>query len=475
MSLNYAASFSGSNTLNITNYTGNAAAFSVSCWVRLNATQDTRVFVSNYQATGSKGWAVGIRDGVSNQLKFYLGSNTLYQTGTITPLLWTHAIFTWDGTTAKIYLNGNTTPSNTLTSGVSYGTVPTNNYIGSLDGSLQRTNGRLAGVGIWSKALSTAEVTSLYNAGLGLAGSELSGSLLTSLVSYHDFINSGSLGTDSSGNSHTYTNTGTVVQAYGPSIPLGTLGVQAKPGAPVLQSAWSSNMLAAYNLGEGTSTAADLSGNAHTGTLTGSCTWSGGSYGNHLALADNGTTGSYLALGNLASLSGATAYTFSALCQLNTATDSPRAGNLRVLIGTSRAAGGAPQSAIWFNAAQNTIHFNARYTNFPDLIVPAPPLNTWVLITGRVTSNVQSLWYNGTKADEQAVASYAYASDLTPVGALGDIYAQQAGNNWSGPIAMGMFSTVGRTDAEIAALTVDPFVWDRIPGGGGGAPLLAAS
>jgi hypothetical protein len=37
-----------------------------------------------------------------------------------------------------------------------------------------------------------------------------------------------------------------------------SLGTAAKPASPVLQSAWTTNLLAAYNLGEGSSTAADL-------------------------------------------------------------------------------------------------------------------------------------------------------------------------------------------------------------------------
>jgi hypothetical protein len=460
MSLPYGYGFGGANYLSVANYTGNPAAFSVSGWVKPFQTQLSRVFFANFLTGGTnKGWAVGISDSTNNKIKFYLGSNTLSQSGTISNFVWTHFVVTYDGTTAKLYLNGNTTPDATLTSAVVYGATPTNNYIASLDGTNQMWLGGLSGLGVWSKALSTTEVTSLYNSGAGLAGADLSGTLLTSLTSYHNLDSLATPGTDSSGNGHTMTATGQGSVWFGPAPP-SIPGTTAKPASPVLQSGWS--VLAGYNLGEGSgSTAADLSGNAHTGTLTGSCTWSSGTYGNQLAIADNSTTGSYLALGNLTALSGVTAFTLSALCQLGTYTDSPRAGNLRALIGTSRPGAGASQAVISYNALTRSIHFNARYTDFPDLVVAAPPLSEWHLITGRVTGNVQSLWYDGTKVAEQAVASYAYASDITPVGAIGDIYGQQSGNNWSGLVAMGLFATAGYSDAQIGYLAGDPFVWDR--------------
>jgi hypothetical protein len=218
MSAEFAASFNGSsNYLVAPNYTGNPTVFSVGMWVYLNTTQDQVVFFSNYQTTGSFGWAPGISDTLNNQLKFYLGSATLASGTVLTNATWYYVVFTYDGTTAKIWLNGSSTPDCSLTSALSYGSVPTSNYLGRLEGvSPQYLNGLLAAVGFWTKALSTAEMASLYNAGKGRAFADLSGTLLTGLVSYQDFTSSGNLGLDQSGNGNDYTNTGTVTQVPGP-------------------------------------------------------------------------------------------------------------------------------------------------------------------------------------------------------------------------------------------------------------------
>lgn len=208
MSAQYAASFTGSNSyLSITNYTGNPTAFSVSCWANLNANQVSRCFFSDYNTSSGNGWVVGISDSTNNKLKFYLGSNTLSSNTILSNSTWYHLVFVYDGSKAYIYINGSSTPDSSLTSSISYGSTPASNWMGTLQGTSQLLNGSLAAMGYWSKALSTAEISTLYNTGKGLSFADLSGTLLTSLGSYHDFKNSSNLGLDSSSNSRNYTNT----------------------------------------------------------------------------------------------------------------------------------------------------------------------------------------------------------------------------------------------------------------------------
>ncbi len=214
--MKFSASFNGSNYLSVNNFTGNPASFSVSQWVQLNTSQTSREFFSNFLPNVNQGWTTGISDSSTNKVKFYLGSNTLTANTALTNLVWTHVVCTYDGTTAKIYLNGNTTPDATLTSAINYGTVPTSNFIGTLQGTAQWLNGSLAAMGVWSKALSTTEVTSLYNSGNGLLFANLSGTLLTSLTAYYDFSNPSNLGVDYA-NAHNMTNTGVLWNPNGPS------------------------------------------------------------------------------------------------------------------------------------------------------------------------------------------------------------------------------------------------------------------
>ncbi len=219
MSAPWAASFTGSSSyLSITNFTGNPSAFSFSSWVNLGTSQNTTIWFSNFNSGSGQGFALGTRVTPNNQLRFYLGSSTLESGNTLTPGTWYYVTFTHDGTTANIYMDGNPTPVATTNTAVSYGSVPATNVMGALIvPSTQAFNGSLAQPGFWNKALSTTEIASLYNSGFGLMFAQLSGSLLTSLMNYLDFANSGNLGLDSSAAANNWTNTG-VTQVVGPAV-----------------------------------------------------------------------------------------------------------------------------------------------------------------------------------------------------------------------------------------------------------------
>ncbi len=280
------------------------APLSAECWFKTSSGSN-QVLVAKY--VGGNGYGLAI---ISNILAMYTG-DTFHGLGrVVNDGFWHHGVATLSGTTVTIHVDGvsqgTTTCSPTLGSTVTL-------QIGSDSGTpgAATINGSLSSPAVYPTALSVTQVRAHYFAAL-----------------------------------NTY-----------------SVGSQAKPIPPVLQPAWVSNLVVGFNLGEGSSTAADTSGNGHTGTLSGSCAWSSGTYGNQLTFSDNGTTGSYLNLVTpaLSAFSGVTAITFSALCQLDTLTDSPQGNNIRVLIGTSRGSAGGPQCAIFFHASDNTIHFRARF------------------------------------------------------------------------------------------------------------------
>lgn len=463
MAANFAANFSGSNYLSVANYTGNPTAFSVSCWVKLAATQLSRIFFSNYNNSSGLGWAPGISDSTNNKVKFYYGSGTLFQTGTLTNGTWAFLTFTHDGTTAKIYLNGATTPDATAIAAISYSGTAANNYIGCLQGVNQMLNGALAAVGYWSKALTGAEHATLYNSGLGLMFADLTGSLLTSLGSYHDFSAPLDLGLDLTANAHNFTNTASVAQVAGPS-PLTAVDRQRRP-RPVrfkLQALWRRTLLSGYVLAERGGLAVDLM-QAHPGTLGGGATRTIGRFGSQVQVVDNGATGSYVDLGTMPSLLGIAEFTICILAALDTATDAPAAVGVRNLWTASRSGTSIDQSSIYYNAASGSLQFRPRYGNYTPLTALAPPLNQLTLITGRITATgAQSLWLDAVKVGEQTLASWLYAGDITPTLQLGASAINGENTNWSGPIVAAYLWGRALSDAEVVALASDPFAPVRV-------------
>jgi hypothetical protein len=457
MSLLYSARFSGSNYLSIANFTGNPAALSVSCWVYLNASQVSRIFFSDYT-----GWAPGISDSSTNQIKFYLGSATLTSPTVLTNNTWYHAVFTHDGTTAKVYLNGNPTPNASTATGLTYGSVPASNWIGSLNGSIQMLNGKLAGVGYWSRAINTTEVASLYNGGNGLAGSELSGSLLTSLGSYHDFINAASLGTDSSGNGRTFTNNGTVAQGFGPVSPITAYAGLSQPATLVLNPAWSSGLVRAQVFPAASGTSFPDVASGATYSASGSIAWTTNAFGNCLNPNDSTGDGTPNLLHPIAA--SATQFTMSSLVSLNTLTGL-----------TNRHLWSAPGTPTDMRLVLNSglLQFQCGADGaFTNLTCDPPPLNALVVITCRLAvGGVRSIWYGPIKVAERTDVGCVYGTSGTNSLGLGSAVGA-AGQNWSGQINGGHVATRAWTDAEIVSLASDFFAPVRLPSGA--AALLPA-
>jgi Concanavalin A-like lectin/glucanases superfamily len=63
-------------------------------------------------------------------------------------------------------------------------------------------DGALTALGVYNRVLTTAEITAIYNNAKGINFNGVTGTLLTGLVSWHDFVSSF---VDSSGNGHTWT------------------------------------------------------------------------------------------------------------------------------------------------------------------------------------------------------------------------------------------------------------------------------
>ena len=159
-----AAVFNGSSSkidTNISTITSNAG--SVSLWVK--TTTGTQSAFFGGQSPSTNRFYFGVRN--SN---FWMGAGDTQNSYNISAssLLdgnWHHVVLTLDGSTAKYYLDGNSTPVDTIsyTSGGTIGVTP---LIGALDltGSFSSyTNGSIDQVRIYSTALSASQVAELYN------------------------------------------------------------------------------------------------------------------------------------------------------------------------------------------------------------------------------------------------------------------------------------------------------------------------
>lgn len=82
---------------------------------------------------------------------------------------WTHVAITWDGTTFEFYINGSNA-SVTKTSNLSMTQTSTTRTlrVGAEVSSSNVADGLIDELGVWSRALTSSEITELYNSGAGL-------------------------------------------------------------------------------------------------------------------------------------------------------------------------------------------------------------------------------------------------------------------------------------------------------------------
>src|SRR5207249_789931 len=103
----------------------------------------------------------------SAQIRFAINdpvSGSADSTNTIPLNQWSHVAMSWDGTTARLYINGIQDPTTLAASGAIPSDAGLSKAIGSRGGIDQFFNGLIDEVEIFTRALSQQEVLDIYNA-----------------------------------------------------------------------------------------------------------------------------------------------------------------------------------------------------------------------------------------------------------------------------------------------------------------------
>ena len=158
--LGTAYSFNGTTSYLNNTYSSSLTVFSVSVWIYY---QGTAAFVVAKDVNTSRGWGLGVSTG-----HLYLesnGTNLGYGTTTLVSGNWYHLVMTSDGSNVKGYVNNNLDLTTTGTFNTNSDTISIGrrNYPGA-EGYF---TGLIDEVGIWSRVLTTTDISQLYNSGAG--------------------------------------------------------------------------------------------------------------------------------------------------------------------------------------------------------------------------------------------------------------------------------------------------------------------
>jgi hypothetical protein len=154
----------------VTNIPANNANQSVSCWFfyTVNPTGNQNL-IAMMNDPASSGDQVGFRDQGTGEhiLSWAFGGSTLVE-GTFLPTTdaWHHVVWTWDGTTHSLYVDG--VLDNTSTTAPQTAT-PTAVNIGRWTGGSEYFEGTVDDIRVYDRALSSEEIETMY-AALGVDG-----------------------------------------------------------------------------------------------------------------------------------------------------------------------------------------------------------------------------------------------------------------------------------------------------------------
>jgi len=149
------------------------AAISISCWVRIASHPSETKWIVDNESYSTNYYGYRLQVYTSGYFTFYLFTGTsnyleIYTETDIADNTWHHLVFTWNGTTAYVYLDNDKDAGTSWSISIGYQGSAEHLVFGRSIWSDRYYSGNLDLVAIWNRALTDAEVSNLYSSGLGL-------------------------------------------------------------------------------------------------------------------------------------------------------------------------------------------------------------------------------------------------------------------------------------------------------------------
>ncbi|MFH1641354.1 MAG: LamG-like jellyroll fold domain-containing protein, partial [Nanoarchaeota archaeon] len=147
---------------------GIADKITISVWVNPDAGETNGVVLGNQHFSLDTGFAFGIRNSYVGGLFSHGSYDSFSGTTSITTSLWHQLVLTYNGTHAKLYLDGVQEYSNSLTKWTANNLYLRigREYLGIVDNINNPFNGRIDELSIWNRSLSADEILNIYKRGV---------------------------------------------------------------------------------------------------------------------------------------------------------------------------------------------------------------------------------------------------------------------------------------------------------------------
>ena len=152
----------GTDYLNYGNFHAHTDPFSYAQWIKPDGLGG-RLFNNDVSNTAPRGFT--FETAADGRIGIYTGIGSSYSaTGTLTNNVWNFVVLTYNGTTVHVYVDAFVKVDAEL----SFNDVTKVAYIGVRNGGAGPYAGWMDEIGLWSRELTSDEVTLLYNSGTGI-------------------------------------------------------------------------------------------------------------------------------------------------------------------------------------------------------------------------------------------------------------------------------------------------------------------